>query len=145
MEKLTENRHFCRDTGRVSRGHPAGVRPSRVFSDISCECFTFSCVPFLLPISSAACGESSRAKVLISIRMPRLRRMAGRRHPGKGFISETGQEQILKNSPNPREKWHININFLLWLTSRWPWDKRLVVPGLTGPKSLCFRLKAQEI
>ena len=29
---------------------------------------------------------------------------------------------------------YININFLLWLTSRWPWNKRLVVPGLTGPK-----------
>ena len=28
----------------------------------------------------------------------------------------------------PGEKRHININFLLWLTSRWPWDKRLVVP-----------------
>ena len=37
----------------------------------------------------------------------------------------------------PGEKRHTNINFLLWLTSRWPWDKRLVVPGLTGPKSLC--------
>ena len=32
------------------------------------------------------------------------------------------------------KKWHVNINFLLWLTSRWPWDKRLVVPGFTGPK-----------
>ena len=42
------------------------------------------------------------------------------------------------------EKRHINI-FLLWLTSRWPWDKRLVVPGLTGPKSLCVRLETQEI
>ena len=41
------------------------------------------------------------------------------------------------------EKAH--TNFLLWLTSRWPWDKRLVVPGLTGPKSLCVRLKTQEI
>ena len=45
----------------------------------------------------------------------------------------------------PGEKRHININFLLWLTSRWPWDKRLVVPGLTGPKSLCVRLETQEI
>ena len=44
-----------------------------------------------------------------------------------------------------REKRHININFLLWLTSRWPWDKWLVVPGLTGPKSLCVRLETQEI
>ena len=43
------------------------------------------------------------------------------------------------------EKRHININFLLWLMSRWPWDKRLVVPGLTGPKSLCVRLETQEI
>ena len=43
------------------------------------------------------------------------------------------------------KKRHININFLLWLTSRWPWDKRLVVPGLTGPKSLCVRLETQEI
>ena len=34
----------------------------------------------------------------------------------------------------PGEKRHININFLLWLTSKWPWGKRLVVPGLTGPK-----------
>ena len=34
----------------------------------------------------------------------------------------------------PGVKRHININFLLWLTSRWPWDKQLVVPGLTGPK-----------
>ena len=41
----------------------------------------------------------------------------------------------------PGEKRHININVLLWLTSRWPWDKRLVVPGLTGPKSLCVRLE----
>ena len=31
------------------------------------------------------------------------------------------------------------------LTSRWLWDKRLVVPGLTGPKSLCVRLETQEI
>ena len=45
----------------------------------------------------------------------------------------------------PGEKRHININFWLWLTSRWPWDKRLVVPGLTGPKSLCVRLETQEI
>ena len=45
----------------------------------------------------------------------------------------------------PGEKRHININFLLWLTSRWPWDKRLVVPELTGPKSLCVRLETQEI
>ena len=45
----------------------------------------------------------------------------------------------------PGEKRHININFLLWLTSRWPSDKRLVVPGLTGPKSLCVRLETQEI
>ena len=45
---------------------------------------------------------------------------------------------------SPGEKRHININFLLWLTSRWPWDKRLVVPGLTGPKSLCVRLETQE-
>ena len=36
---------------------------------------------------------------------------------------------------HPGEKRHINMNFLLWLTSRWPWDNRLVVPGLTGPKS----------
>ena len=35
----------------------------------------------------------------------------------------------------PGEKRHININFLLWLTSRWPWDKQLVVPRLTAPKS----------
>ena len=27
------------------------------------------------------------------------------------------------------------MNFLLWLASRWLWDKRLVVPELTGPKS----------
>ena len=46
---------------------------------------------------------------------------------------------------DPGEKRHININFLLWLTSRWPWDKRLVVPRLTGPKSLCVRLETQEI
>ena len=45
----------------------------------------------------------------------------------------------------PGEKRHININFLLWLRSRWPWNKRLVVPGLTGPKSLCVRLEIQEI
>ena len=44
-----------------------------------------------------------------------------------------------------KKKRHININFLLWLTSRWPWDKRLVVPGLTGPKSLCVRIETQEI
>ena len=44
-----------------------------------------------------------------------------------------------------RRKRHININIFLWITSRWPWDKRLVVPGLTGPKSLCVRLETQEI
>ena len=43
------------------------------------------------------------------------------------------------------KKRHININFWLWLTSRWPWDKRLVVPGLTGQKSLCVCLETQEI
>ena len=48
-------------------------------------------------------------------------------------------------SIDPGEKRHININFLLWLTSRWPWDKRLVVPELTGPKSSCVRLETQEI
>ena len=42
---------------------------------------------------------------------------------------------------SPGEKRHININLLLWLTSRWPCDKRLVVPGLTRPKSLCVRLE----
>ena len=46
---------------------------------------------------------------------------------------------------SPGEKRHININFLLWLTPRWHCDKRLVVPGLTGPKSLCVRLQTQEI
>ena len=51
----------------------------------------------------------------------------------------------LKNTVYPGEKRHMNINFLLWLTSRWPWDKRLVVPGLTGPKSLCVRFETQEI
>ena len=44
----------------------------------------------------------------------------------------------------PGEKRHLSINFLLWLTSRWPWDKRLAVPGLTGSKSLCVRLEIQE-
>ena len=34
----------------------------------------------------------------------------------------------------PGEKRHINVNFLLWLTSKLAWDKRLVVPGLTRPK-----------
>ena len=50
-----------------------------------------------------------------------------------------------KGSMTPGEKRHININVLLWLMSRWPWDKRLVVPGLTGPKSLSVRLETQEI
>ena len=31
---------------------------------------------------------------------------------------------------------NININFLVWLGSGWPLDKQLVVPRLTGPKSL---------
>ena len=54
--------------------------------------------------------------------------------------------EIVSGKKKLREKKrHININFLLWLTSRWPWDKRLVVPGLTGPKSLCVRLETQEI
>ena len=46
-----------------------------------------------------------------------------------------------QDAPNPPqwtvflgEARHININFLLWSTSRWPWDKHLVVPGLTGSK-----------
>ena len=39
---------------------------------------------------------------------------------------------------------HININFLLWLTSRWPWDKRLVVPGLTGQKVYAFASKRRK-
>ena len=43
------------------------------------------------------------------------------------------------------EKGSSNTHFLLWLTSRWPWDKRLVVPGLTGLKSLCVHLETQEI
>ena len=51
----------------------------------------------------------------------------------------------VEEGANSGEKRHININFLLWLTSRRPWDKRLVVPGLTGPKSLCVRLETQEI
>ena len=46
---------------------------------------------------------------------------------------------------NDTKERHVNINFLLWLTSRCPWDKRLVVPGLTGPKSLCVRLETQDI
>ena len=50
-----------------------------------------------------------------------------------------------RGGETPGEKRHININFLLWLTSKWPWDKRLVVPELTGPKSLCVRLETQEI
>ena len=52
---------------------------------------------------------------------------------------------LLLNHDYPGEKRHINRNFLLWSTSRWPWDKRLVVPGLTGQKSLCVRLETQEI
>ena len=43
-----------------------------------------------------------------------------------------------------RKKAHKHKLFAL-VTSRWPWDKRLVVPGLTGPKSLCVRLETQEI
>ena len=38
------------------------------------------------------------------------------------------------NADFPGEKRHININYFLWLTSIWPWDKRLIVPGLTGAK-----------
>ena len=56
-----------------------------------------------------------------------------------------GRKQDYKKKCFPGGRRHININFLLWLTSRWPWDKRLVVPGLTGPKSLCVRLETQEI
>ena len=41
-------------------------------------------------------------------------------------------------------KRHININVLLWLTSRCPWDKRLVVPGLTGPKVYVFASKHRK-
>ena len=46
---------------------------------------------------------------------------------------------------SPGAKRHMNTNFMLWFKSRWPWDKRLVVPGLTGPKSLCVCLETQEI
>ena len=61
----------------------------------------------------------------------------------KSASHNVNKENHLKCSPG--EKGHININFLLWLTSGWPWDKRLVVPGLTGPQSLCVRLETQEI
>ena len=52
--------------------------------------------------------------------------------------------QLRGDNFDPREKRHININFLLWLTSRWPWDKRLVVPGLTGPKSYVLASKHRK-
>ena len=64
-------------------------------------------------------------------------------HPGQ--TREGAAFLLTVGAVNPGEKRHININFLLWLTSRWPWDKRLVVPRLTGPKSLCVRLETQEI
>ena len=50
------------------------------------------------------------------------------------FITVTRFEVFRINWVIPREKRHININFLLWLTSRWPWDKRLVVPGVNRAK-----------
>ena len=54
------------------------------------------------------------------------------------LIDSAGTTPIpIKWSEIREKKRHININFLLWLTSRWPWDKRLVVPGLTGPKNVC--------
>ena len=72
-------------------------------------------------------------------------------YPLKGFTERIAHKTLCKNAKKMilvgllEETRHININFLLWLTSRWPWDKRLVVPGLTGPKSLCVRLKKKEI
>ena len=68
-------------------------------------------------------------------------------------FADTGPIEIRNSSgrpgcrlhPDPGEKRHINIDFFLSLRFRWPWDTRLVVPGLTGPKSLCVRLETQEI
>ena len=59
-------------------------------------------------------------------------------------IRVEGLEKLIAHQATPGEKRHINIKFLLWLTSRWRWDKRLVVPGLTGPKSLCVRLEHRK-
>ena len=42
----------------------------------------------------------------------------------------------------PGEKKHINMNFLLWLTSRWPGTNG--VPGLTGPKVYVFASKHRK-
>ena len=64
-------------------------------------------------------------------------------HPGESISNRFSV--VFESILIPGEKRHININLLLWLTSRWPWDKRLVVPGLTGPKSLCVCLETQEI
>ena len=61
--------------------------------------------------------------------------------PVSGIYTEQMDAAVL--GP-PGEKRHININFLLWLTSRWPWDKRLVVPGLTGPKVYVFASKHRK-
>ena len=47
-------------------------------------------------------------------------------------------------SQSGRKKAHKHKLFVLVNVQR-PWDKRLVVPGLTGPKSLCVRLETQEI
>ena len=74
------------------------------------------------------------------------RRRRARKRSSKNVFAEPAFFSALANRPSPYrapkweiweipgEKRHININFLLWLTSGWPWDKPLVVPGLTGLK-----------
>ena len=54
------------------------------------------------------------------------------------FVHNSPKHLLRQNFP-PREKFpggkrHININFLLWLTSRWPWDKRPGRPRVNRAK-----------
>ena len=91
------------------------------------NCWVDLCVNSAALILSESCGTPWLESAKVHLKLAKIARI------------------VCNNAETPGEKRHMNINFLLWLTSRWPWDKRLVVPGLTGPKSLCVRLETQEI
>ena len=151
---------ISRDFAGISRGHPKSLREKRVcvhqdqFDHDKGQKYAISgrrlhwrlSTGFFALSPGFMCNLVRRAlENLEKVAKNPVEKIASNPVTSVAVMVFSALSSILIPYINQGEKRHININFLLWLTSRWPWDKRVVVPGLTGPKSLCVRLETQEI